>query len=365
MKILYSITKSEIGGAQVQVLQLVRHMRSLGHEVAVMSAPGGWLEQEAVKSGAIFYSNIYFSNSYNPIRLLKACRRINLVLADFKPNLVHVHSSFAGIITRLVLRGKTPTIFTAHSWAFTDGAKLARRIIAPIAERFASKYTDKIITVSDYDKHIAIRYKISSPEKIISIYNGAVPLLGVAKKENILISVGRLSYPKQFILLLKSFHMVNIPNVVLHIVGDGPDRLKIEKKILELGLSLKVKLLGKLSQDKTHQEILKSSVFVLISKHEGLPISILEAMSAGLPIIASKVGGIPEEIGIGSGILVNNNSENIKEAIETVFIGTNIKKMGDVARDRYNQKFTLKEFLNKIDNLYKEVLFARNNSNNV
>jgi glycosyltransferase involved in cell wall biosynthesis len=365
VRILYSITKTEIGGAQVHVVQLVQYMKSLGHKVAVISSPGGWLQKEVQQAGGIFYPNTFFSNSYNPIRLIKAYWRTRSVVKDFKPDLVHVHSSFAGIITRLVVRGKIPTIFTAHSWAFTDGAKWTRKIIAPIAERFVAKYTDTIITVSNFDHKLALRYKISSPEKIITIYNGVRDIKGNPQKENILVSVGRLAYPKKFQLLVESFALVNVQNLLLHIVTDGPDRKKIEETIKKLNLSSKVKCLGNLSQNDTHNKLLTSRVFILISKHEGFPLSVLEAMSAGLPVIASKVGGIPEQIDEHCGILVENNSESISGAIEKLFRGNIAETMGKFARVRYEQKFTLQKFLENTHNIYKDVLSSRKNSSNV
>ena len=169
MKILYSITKSEIGGAQVHVLELAKFMKNSEHEVGIVSFPGGWLENEAHKYDIEFFTNPYFANSFNPFRLLKSFSLIDKVVEEFNPDIVHCHSSFAGLITRLVVRNKIPTIFTAHSWAFTDGASLFRKIIAPISERFVSKYTSKIICVSDYDRKLALRYKIASPEKLTTI----------------------------------------------------------------------------------------------------------------------------------------------------------------------------------------------------
>lgn len=356
MKILYSITKSEIGGAQVQVLQLAHHMKSIGHEVAVISSPFGWLEKELEKQGIKFYANKYFSNSYNPFRLIKAFRRVNSVVSNFKPDLVHVHSSFAGIITRLVVRGKIPTIFTAHSWAFTKGAKQSRKIIAPIAERFVSRYTNKIITVSEYDRQLAIQYNIINSEKIITIYNGVSDIKGQHTRENTLLSIGRLAYPKDFLLLIKSFIKANIPEAKLLIVGDGPDRDKIDNFINKNNLSSKVILLGELSQEMIYDQLLKSRAFILVSKHEGLPLSILEAMSSGLPIVASSVGGIVEQINKESGILVKNNINDISNAIKLIIDQDISKKLGKSAREQYEEKFTLVKFLNNTEAVYREVL---------
>lgn len=357
MKILYTITKSEIGGAQVHVMQLAKHMKDTGHAVAVMSAPGGWLENEATKLGIRFYANPFFANSFNPLRILKSFSLIKKTVSEFAPDIVHAHSSFAGILTRAAVRNKIPTIFTAHSWAFTDGASIFRKIIAPISERFVSKYTSKIICVSEYDRKLAVRYRIAPAEKLVVIHNGAArnPFTDVVK-ENVLVTNGRLAYPKEYLLLLESYKLSGT-DMKLAIISDGPDRPIIESKISELGLTAKVSLLGNLSSREMVQEILaQSKLFVLISKHEGMPLSILEAMSAELPVIASNVGGIPEEIDSDCGVLVRNTKEEIASAIRLLSDEDTQKAMGLAARKKFEEHFTLEQFLTKTKKVYEEVL---------
>ena len=125
--------------------------------------PGGFLEEKCSELGAVFYPNIYFKNSFSPFSLLKGHAQIKKVFRDFSPDLVSCHSSFAGFLGRIAVCKNVPTIFTAHSWAFTDGASFWRKAVAIIAERFAARYTAKIICVSEFDKNLALKYKISHP----------------------------------------------------------------------------------------------------------------------------------------------------------------------------------------------------------
>lgn len=361
MRILYTITKSEIGGAQVHVMQLAKHMKDTGHAVAVVSYPGGWLENEATKLGVRFYPNLYFGNSFNPFRIVKSISLIKKIISEFNPDLVHTHSSFAGIITRFAIKNKIPTIFTAHSFAFTDGASLFRKIIAPISERFVSKYTSKIICVSEFDRKLALRYHIAPDEKLVAIHNGAAhnPFIGVTK-ENILVANGRLAYPKEYLLLLEAYKTSGT-DMKLYIVSDGPDRPKIESKISKLGLTDKVSLLGNLSSREAVQELLaKAKVFILISKHEGMPLAILEAMSTGLPVIASNVGGIPEEVDSSCGILVGNTEKEIAAAIERLSHPETQNIMGNAARKKFEQEFTLEKFLRSTESVYTNLVRENN-----
>ena len=355
MKILYVITKSEIGGAQVHVAQLAKHMKDFGHAVAIMSAPGGWLEHEATKQGVRFYPNPYFANSFNPLRLFKSYSLVQRTVSEFSPNVVHAHSSFAGIVTRLAIRNRVPTVFTAHSWAFTDGASVFRKIIASISERFVARFTKKIICVSDYDKRLALRYRIAPADKLLAIHNGADRNpFSDPEREDLIVMNGRLAYPKEYLLLLRAYKLSG-SLLRLEIISDGPDRPVIEAKIAELGLKDRVTLLGDLSREEVQRKLSKAKIFMLISKHEGMPLSILEAMAAGLPIIASNVGGIPEEIDDTCGILVRNKKEDIANALQTLSNPFVQKEMGQAARKRFEDRFTLEKFLATTQKVYEEV----------
>lgn len=357
MRILYTITKSEIGGAQVHVMQLAKYMKDTGHAVAVVSYPGGWLENEATKLGIRFYPNLYFGNSFNLFRIVKSISFIKKIISEFNPDLVHTHSSFAGIITRFAIKNKIPTIFTAHSFAFTDGASLFRKVIAPISERFASQYTSKIICVSEFDRRLALRYRIAPSEKLITIHNGASRnIFPESKRENIILANGRLAYPKEYLLLLEAYKLSDT-DMRLEIISDGPDRPTIEAKISELNLGGKVILLGDLSSREAVQKKLSTaSLFIHISKHEGMPLAILEAMSAGLPVIASNVGGIPEEIDSSCGILVGNTEKEIAAAIERLSHPEAQNMMGVAARKKFEREFTLEQFLQKTLVVYETLV---------
>jgi len=362
MKILYLITKSEIGGAQMHVLELMKYMIKEGHQVALMSYPGGWLEAEAKNIGVKFFSNSNFSNSYNPLNALMAILKIKKNIQSFEPDLVHCHSSGAGFLGRMAVRGRVPTLFTAHSWAFTEGAPFMRKVIAIIAEKFVSRYASKIICVSEFDRSLAIKYGIIQENKLVQIYN-TFPLIETNnQKENQkinILSIGRFAYPKRFDILIDSIAILPkdiIGNIKLNIVGFGLQEKKIENLVKKLKLDNNVFIIGKKSPEELRDILIKSDIFILISNHEGLPITILEAMSVGLPVIASRVGGIPEEIDSSCGILVKNDKEEIQNAILELIRDKNTRLlMGANAYKKVREKFSRENFLEKTVNIYKEV----------
>lgn len=360
MKILYVITKSEIGGAQMHVRQLIEHMTSKGHMVHVMSAPGGWLEYEAQKHGATFYPNPYFGNTLSPLRLLKAKKLIKKTVREIDPDLVSCHSSVAGLLTRMIIRKKVPTVFTAHSWAFTTGAPLWRKISASIAERCVARYANKIICVSEYDRQLALKYHIASEKTLVTIHNGvsAPPLREKRAHEQVrILSIGRLAYPKEYLLLISAFKA--LPPAIraqahLTIVGDGPLR---EMLVDQVGNTDGITLTGQKAPDETQALLQDSDIFILLSKHEGFPMTILEAMAAGLPVIASRVGGIPEQVSTSSGILTRNISTEIIKALTALVVDESKRRdMGIVAQQRAKMEFSEQWFLQKTEAVYVEVL---------
>ena len=364
MKILYLVTKSEAGGAQTHIYQLSKYFIEKGNKVAIMSYPGGWLEEEAKKLGVKFYPNKYFSNIPDPIRIFKAMKEIRKVVKDFKPDLVGCHSTAAGFLGRMAVRNKIPTTFTAHGWAFTEGAPFLRKCLAILIEKIAGRFCSKIICVSDSDRNLALKYKIVSKEKVITIHNGVEISINQPNQRKSafikIVFVGRLAQPKDPLLLLESFNSLSFElkdRTQISIIGEGPKRKELEKFIKENRLEEKVKLLGSISREKVFEVLKNSDIFVLISNWEGFPYTIIEAMSCGLAIIASNVGGIKEAVDESCGILIKRgDKEEIKNAFEKLLKNPSlIRKMGERGKEKVKEEFSLEKMLRETEKVYKSV----------
>jgi len=362
MKILYLVTKSEAGGAQTHIYQLSEYFIEKGNEVGIMSCPGGWLEEEAGKLGIKFYPNKYFSNIPDPIRIFKGMKEIKEVVDNFKPDLISCHSTAAGFMGRLAVRNKIPTTFTAHGWAFTKGTPLWRRYLAILIEKIAGRFCLKIICVSDFDNKLVLKYKIVSEEKIVTIHNGVeFQYFEHLKHSNIqIVFIGRLAQPKDPLLLLKSFNSLSSElkdKTQISIIGEGPKRKELEKFIKESKLEGKIRLFGGISREKVFEILKKSDIFVLISNWEGFPYTIIEAMSCGLAIIASEVGGIKEAVD-NCGILVQRgDKEEIKNALEKLLKNPSlIREMGQNAQEKVKKEFSLDKMLKETEKVYKSII---------
>ena len=362
MKILYIITKSEAGGAQTYVHQLSKYFDSKKNEVAIMAFPGGWLEQICYKSNIKFIPNKFFSNSYNPLKILKSIKKIQKIVKEFKPDLVHCNSSSAAFLARLIIRNKIPTVYTAHGWGFNIGVPFIQKQIAILAEKFVARYSSKIICVSDFVKRLGINYRIAKSDKFVTIYNG------VEKKELVdrnytkkikLVFIGRLEEPKQPEQLIKALSQLpkNIQGEFeLSIIGEGTKRQMLEGLIKEKEIK-DVKILGELPREKVFDILQQSRLMVFLSKWEGFPMVILEAMSVGLPVVASDVGGISEVIqNKHNGFLVSDINHLVQILTSIAKEKNSLAKLGDNAIDSVRNKFSIEKTLSNTERVYKEVI---------
>ena len=362
MKILYLITKTEIGGAQVHVVDLCVYFKKNGHEVTVMSSGDGWLRQICKKEGVNFVENKYFSNRPYPRKLFNAIREIKRCVKNVNPDIVHCHSSAAAILGRLAIRNKVRTIYTAHGWGFNVGIKPWIKYPIIFLEKICSRFTDDYICVSEFVRNLALKHNIASVDKMKVVYNG-INLPNVFKSEEKtadnkveLSFVGRLSSPKMPELVIKAIDLLppeTKNDVKFLIVGTGKKYSMLKKESNKYNVN--IEFTGEMNLENSLARLVKSDIFIFISKWEGFPYSILEAMSLGLPIIASDVGGVGEMVCEESGILVKNDIRQISQAILKLVKDKELReRMGQNGRKVIEQKFLLDDMLRKIEEIYEK-----------
>jgi glycosyltransferase involved in cell wall biosynthesis len=379
MKLFFFITKSEAGGAQTHVAQLTRFFVSRGDDVVVMSTPGGWLEGETTKLGGRFVANASLGNTPNPFRLWKASRRFRQAVNASNPDIVACHSTMAGLLGRLTIRNRIPTVFTAHGWGFQPGAPLLRRFILPLLERLAGRFSRRIICVSQHDLKLARANRIAPREKLVQIYNGieasrsldSAPFGRSARddtSENTdtksvqIYFVGRLAPPKNPFLLVEAFarlarELQDKTRVV--IIGEGPDRKRLEEQIRERTLQDHIELVGALPREAVLARLRdEADLFVLLSHWEGFPYSILEAMAAGVPVIASDVGGIREAVTPEVGILVpDHDSDRLTYALARMIEDPELRQaMGTRAQERAHTLFSVSRMCEETFRVYNRLV---------
>jgi len=227
----------------------------------------------------------------------------DVIVKHGQPDIIHAHfTNIAAIASVLKTKYRIPFIVTEHN-SMIHKAVLEKR--TRISGRLAYGNADKVITVSkSLSKSIFNHFNIKSV-----VVNNIVDLETFQHKPHKhsyfqFISVGNLLYVKGFDLLIEAFSQLKKKNLRLLIVGEGPERPKLQKLIDALGLSGQVALLGSIMRYEINQLLNQSDAFVLASRAETFGVVYIEAMAAGLPVIATKCGGPEEFINEDNGILL-------------------------------------------------------------
>lgn len=366
LKILYIITLPDLGGAQVHLLTVASEMAARGHGVSVVVGREGWLTERLQRAGIETVIVPDLVREISPCRDIRAVLAIRRLFLDQRPDLVHCHSSKAGIVGRLAawLSG-IPVIFTAHGWAFTEGVAPLKRRFYQWLEMAAGFWAWRIVCVSDYDRRLGCRWLPMHGKKIMTIYNGisleAPKRSGQSSGPLRLVMVARFAPPKCQEDVLRALdrlrdHGGKSP-VEVDFIGDGPELARVQRIAKELELEDDVRFLGNCTDVPTL--LPRYDGCLLISQWEGFPISILEAMRAGLPVIASNVGGVKEALLEGkTGSLVPKGdivvlAEKIRYAAAHQ---EEFSHMGEEGRRFFLANFTLDQMMERLGQLYDEVL---------
>lgn len=226
-------------------------------------------------------------------------------------------------------------------------------------EKIACDNADRIVFVSKLSESNFNRIRPQYKNKTTHIYNGIDDTqedIDDLNFDNLnLVSVGTLNSRKAQNLIIEALSGIGNKSVRLTLVGDGEKRNEFYEIAKRYNVDDQVDFLG--SRSDVEDILRKHNIFIMSSKDEGLPVSIIEAMKYGLPIIATNVGGIPELID-DNGILVEPTVESITDALNEINNNrVNLKRMSIKSREIFEEKFTVNNMLNKYSMLVKEVLY--------
>lgn len=328
------------GGAETQVVTLAPALSRDRYTIHVCCLQSEGVQADALRARGIEVVSLNMRLRYWPIALYRLYR----LMKRLKPQIVHTHLYEAGIWGKLVgkLAG-VPVILTTEV-----GMTVWKKRRHLLLERFVNRFTDKMIAVSEDIRQRRIRDEGVSPDKIITIpaavdverfsrtrsreqarkeldIDASLPVIGTVAR---LVAAKRLDY------LLEAARAVceAVPQARFLIVGDGPLREELESRAVQLGLAPEhVRFLG--HRQDVMDFLPAIDIFALSSEREGLPVSLLEAMAASKPVVATRVGGIPQVIQDGSnGLLVSpHDPAGLAKAIITLIKDSTLRE--SVARE--------------------------------
>jgi len=366
IKIMHILHTLGTAGLQKGVVNIANQLNSNGFEISICCLEeSGTFEKRLNPGTKVFVMNKPPGIDYTlPLRLAKLFRRE-------KTMIVHTHSVgtylYGAIGAKLAWMPRI--IHGEHGDLHQPSGS---RPIDINIRRYLSHITDVIHTVSADLKNSLVRMTGIKPEKIVTILNGVEldkfkiaqnpqlrKILGIGMKDLVIGTVSRLSPVKNFELLIQVIPEINhtglYPKVLF--VGDGPSRPNLESLTKQYGLEKQIIFLGDRSDVPDLLNVM--DIFILTSFSEGLSNSIMEAMAAGLPVVATNVGGNPElVIHNETGFLFPSQDASIlaQQIIELTNDPEKRHRMGLAGRKRMEEFFTLEKMIRNYENLYRSVL---------
>lgn len=324
-------------------------------------------KKELSELGITYYHIDFARNITKIFTNIKAYKQIRNLMATNKYEFVHCHSPIGGACGRLAAHWtKTKVIYTAHGFHFYKGAPLINWLLYYPVERFLARYTDVLITINKEDYQRAQKFKAG---KVVYVPGIGVDIkrfrdvlvdrdkkrneLGISNEAFVILSVGEINKNKNHEVIIRAIAKLNKPHICYIICGQGDREIYLKKLAISLGVANKVKFLGFRNDIAEIYKI--ADVFVFPSFREGLPVSVMEAMAAGLPIICSNIRGNTDLIENGKGgfLVGTNDIVALTRAIEQLLDNTEKRRFMGITNTETIKKFCLVNIMHEMEVLYK------------
>lgn len=350
MKICHVVYSLEMGGAEVLVAQLCRIQRAHGHDVSVCAySKLGPIGEQMQAEGFEIYVPGEAHPARTMFRYLEHFRKL-------RPDVVHCHNPAPTLQAALSARlsGASRVLATRHSLVappYDKGAEIKFSIFA----RFCDWITGVCETTSNNLRHAPL----AATSRIVTVYNGVSPVEPLVdnartQEEFTLLFIGRVAVIKDLPTMLRAVAIAvkQLPHLKLWVVGDGPVRNDLEALAAELGIDANVRFWGQ--QMDTARFYNAADAFIMSSVSEGVPMSLLQAMSLGLPAVLTDVGGMGEVLRLSQSGLLSpvGDAQGMADSIVTLANDASLRaEFSTRARISYEEYFTLA----KMDAAYMEL----------
>jgi glycosyltransferase involved in cell wall biosynthesis len=374
--VAHIITRLDRGGSAENTLSSVLGLTARGYRVTVLTGPGddrpsnllGQVEAAGIRVTVLpaLYREV------RPDRDLRALRGLVRTLRRDPPTIVHTHESKAGFLGRWAARlaGCRRLVHTPHGHIFYGHFSPARTAFYTMLERITARITTRLVALTprEIEEHLA--RGVGRADQWVAIHSG-VPLerfhgvapdpdglrreLGCPPGAPLVGSVGRQAKIKRYQDLIAAVARLPRPDVVCLLVGDGPEAPALAAAARQAGVGERVRFLG--WRDDIPRIVAALSVFILPSANEGMGRVLVEAMAAGVPVIGTRVGGIPSVIADGEcGLLVEpGDVAGLSGAIGKLLAdGPLAARMGAAGRRRA-LAYGVESMVEKLDGLYREL----------
>lgn len=378
-RVLQVVTRLAVRGVPRHVLSLAAGLDRSRFHVEILagrSEPGeGELWDEADRLAIPTWRVPALQRQVNPVADLAAYAAISRRLREGRYDLVHTHISKAGILGRLAaVRARVPVVVhTYHGQVAELSGPSPAGLLFRACERIAASRTDRLVAVSQDTARACLAMGIGREDQYRVIHNGIdlslfsdyeAPTEGYPGEtgQPRLGAIGSLTGEKGFEVLLRAMPAIRArhPHTTLCIVGSGPLKARLLSQSLQLGLGGTIHFPGIVADVRPWLAGL--AVLLVPSLREGLPMVVLEAMAMGIPVVASRVGGIPEVVVDGeTGLLVEANDPTSLAAAALTLLADpeRRRRMGRAGRQRVTERFGLETMSAHIADEYESLLAVR------
>lgn len=353
MKIIEIVPFWGLGGAEIMCENLIYELKKLGHDVIAVSLyDTQTVITERFKNAGIDVRFLGKKGGYD----FSMYKKLRQLFTNEKPDIIHTHIHTTQYVFPIAKKLKIKVIHTVHSIADKEATKILRIFNKFFFKRF---YAVPVALSEIVKDSILTEYKLQ-PDSVPVVFNG-IDLSKCRVKSDYSLSqtfkivhVGSYQEVKNHIGLIDAFEQFhkNHPEAELHLIGDGQRRTVIEQLVREKNLSDNVVFYG--FQSSVHEFLNQMDIFTLPSIYEGIPMSIIEAMGTGLPIVATNVGGIPNMLTSGeSALLTSVDSSEIANAFEELYNDADLReRLGKNALVR-SKEFSSEEMARKYLEIYQ------------
>ena len=361
VRVLHVIARLKLGGTAAYITQIATELPKFGVEtfIATGFVQGAEIEDQPPKSiNLIRLSSL--GRKFHLINDFFAFKQLEKIIAEIRPDIIHTHTFKAGLIIR-IKEQSVPVVHTFHGHLFDDPefSGLKSKIIVKIEKNLAKKSV-KLVTVGRRVAEELIEKRIGNPNQYVNIPPGVVALnitprtqalknLGIADDGHFVVGwIARVTGVKNPMLALEVAD--SMPDTQFLIAGGGDLLEKVKAKapsnVSVLGWALAQDVFG------------ASDIILSTSENEGMPIALIEAQLAGIPVVATDVGSVSEVLlDHATGIMTNKKAGSITLAIESLLLDKEKRtEMGNLAKSRANSLFSVDRMINAHIALYKSIL---------
>lgn len=383
-RILRVIARLNVGGPAIHTILLTDGLNNEQYETKLVS--GREAEEEgnmhylAQERGVDIHHFPYLQRELSLRDDLSALWHMWRLIRRYQPDLVHTHTAKAGfvgraavLLNRMLGGRRVRTVHTFHGHVFHGYFSPAKTKVFLLLEQFLARFSDTIITITPLQQQEILSLGIGTPRN-----HRLVPLgldlerfyrqkrfsylhekFGISPEKRLIGTVARFTAIKNLPLFLKISQelLKNYTDIHFVMVGDGEDRPQLEALAQELGISEHVTFTGFIQE--THLVYADLDIVMLTSKNEGSPVSIIEAMTSGVPVVASRVGGVPDLFEARAEELLCP-SEDLQAFVKaTRRLLDDPAFAGEVAalhKEKIYQQYSFRRLLSDITNIYQELL---------